>query len=464
MNDTNLDYFFKPKSIALVGLPRGVKAGTVFLLGLLDQGFSGPIYPVHPQAEEIGGLRAYPRLTDIPGPVDMAIVMAPQKAVEDILEQCGKKKVKAVVMYTSGFGEAGEEGRKDEERILEIAGKGGFRILGPNCMGIYSPSGKLAFFSGMPRREGRLGFISQSGSIANIFTYPCAARRVFFRHVVSYGNGADVDLPELLDYMGDDPGVGIIGAYCEGVRDGRALADAMRRVSGKKPVIMWKVGDTEAGQRAAASHTGSMSGSETIWSAVFKQFGIIDVNNIEELLDVVMAFYHLPGRTRGRVAIISGPGGPAVSAADAAHKYGLEMATLSKSTTKKLASFIPPTGTSLKNPIDVGLGASFDLRLYLDSLEAVVNDDKVDATLVLGGGISRDTNEIFIKGLIERKRQSGKAVIAISYPGFEPEDDLVDSLYDAGIPVYPTPERALFAYAKVVQYHRFVKSRGVWGS
>ena len=453
----DLQAFFHPRSIALVGVPRGFKAGKVFLLGLLDQEFPGPVYPVHPQAAEVDGLRAYPTLLHCPDPVDMVIIMAPRDAVGGILEQCATKRVKAVVLYTSGFGETGEDrDSREQAGLLETALRGGFRILGPNCMGVYAPSYGLAPFPHMPRTPGRVGFITQSGSLGNLLTNACVSRKVFFHCVVSYGNACDIDLPELLEHLAEEPGAEIVCSYCEGVRDGQALRRALDRLAGRKPLIFWKVGGTAAGRRAAASHTGSLSGSEAIWKALFRSFGVLEVHDIEEMIDTLMAFYHLPWTGPGRVAIVSGPGGPLVSAADALEKTGLALAVLGSATTEKLRKILPPTGTSLKNPVDVGLAASFDLDQYLETLEALSRDDAVDAIVVLGGGLSPETNDLYVKGLIRIRRDSGKALLTVAFPGFLTDEKLLAPLYDSGIPVYPTPERALRAYARV---QRFVRTR-----
>lgn len=449
---SDLHPLFHPESIALVGVPRGFKAQTLFLLGLKDQDFKGPIYPVHPQADEIHGLKAYPRITDIPGPLDQVIILTPADTVGEIIDQCAKKKVKAVVIYSSGFGETGdEEGQRREEKLRQAARKGGFRILGPNCMGIFSPASGLAFFPGMPKTPGKVGFLSQSGSISNLFTSTCAGRNIFFRHVVSCGNSSDIDLPELIDYMGMDDEVKVICAYCEGVKDGKALKEALRDVSGKKPLIMWKVGDTGSGKRAAASHTGSLSGREEIWKALFRQYGVIEVSDIEEMLDALTAFYYLPLETEGRVVILSGPGGPAVSAADAAERAGLKLAALEDETKEKLRSIIPATGTSVRNPVDVGLAASFDLKQYLDSIEIIAGDTNVDAIVVIGGGLTPDANKLYVKEFARLGRETGKALIAIAYPGFQEESSMAGPLQESGIPVFPTPERALRAYAKILK-------------
>ncbi|MEW6439542.1 MAG: CoA-binding protein [bacterium] len=457
---SELDALVHPRSIALVGLPRGMKAGKVFLLGLLDQQFAGPIYPVHPQAAEIDGLRAYPRILDVPDPLDEVIVMAPRETVPGILEECAAKRVKVVVVYTSGFGESGDEaGRREERRLKELAVKGGFRLLGPNCMGVYSPAAGLANFPGLSRTPGPVGLLSQSGSLTNLFTSLCSSRGIHFRHAVSYGNGCDVDLPDLLTWMGEDPDVGVLCIYCEGVRDGGALAAACRSLAGRKPVIIWKTGETAAGRRAAASHTGSLSGQARLWRSLFRQCGWSRVQDIEGMLDLTTAFCNVPLSARGRVVVVSGPGGPAVSAADAAERAGLEMAVLGRETRARLAAVLPPTGTSIRNPVDVGLSASFDLRLYLDSLEALAADREVDVLAVLGGGATAELSETYIQGLVDLRRKSGKAVLAVTLPGYLTDETLLEPLYHAGVPVYPTPERALRAYAEVVRFARFREAR-----
>jgi acyl-CoA synthetase (NDP forming) len=460
---SDIGELFRPRSIAIVGVPRGFKAGKVFLLGLLDQGFSGPLYPVHPEASEIDAIRAYRSLDAVPGDVDMVIVLVPRDAVPDVMEQCARKKVKFVVLYTSGYREAeGGEGAEEEGRLCEYARRGGFRILGPNCMGIYCPETGLAFFPGMPKRSGHVAVLSQSGSLSSLLTNACVRRGIFFSKVVSYGNGADLDLPELLDYLYKDPSTGLVCAYCEGIRDGRALVRVLREGAGSKPLIFWKVGVTPEGRQAAASHTGSLCGSARLWDAAFRQYGVCPVEDIEECIDRIVAFSHFDrtgeGRS-GRVAVISGPGGPAVSAADAAGRCGLALAELTEATRAALKRILPRFGTSVRNPIDVGLAASFSLGHYLDTLEAVAQDPTVDVVLMLGSAASEEMNREYIDGMIRVRSAYGKPLIAIAYPGFLEDEGLLRSLWDASIPVYPTPERALSSYAAVVRYRRLWSAR-----
>ena len=459
--DQDLHVLFHPCSIALVGMPRGMKPGKVFLLGLLDLKFKGPIYPVHPDAQEIDGLKAYPSLMAIPDSVDLVIVMSPSSTIWDVLEACAQKKVKIVIIYTSGFSEVhGAKGRRDEERMREIAHKGGFRIVGPNCMGIYSPASGLAPFPFMPKKPGNIAFLTQSGSLMNLFINMCSSKKLFFSHAASYGNSCDVDFPELLEWVMADDDARIVCSYCEGITDMRKFIGSLHKTAGIKPIIMWKVGQTDAGKKAAASHTGSLAGQHHIWKALFRQFGIIEVADIEEMLDVVMGFYHLPLKGHGRVAIISGPGGPAVSAADAVEMNGLTLTTLTDTTVKMLEDLLPETGTAKTNPVDVGLGASFDLRYYLDSLDILTQDPNVDAIVILGGGVTDELNKQYVQGLIRIKERCDKHIISIAYPGFIQDEKVLSPLYENGIPVYSTPERALRAYAAMMRFFRFQKAIG----
>ncbi|MGC9323402.1 MAG: acetate--CoA ligase family protein [Desulfomonilia bacterium] len=464
MNQETIRALINPESIALVGIPRGFKPGKVFLLGLLDQGYQGRIHLVHPCAGVIDGMTAHASLMDVPESVDMVIVLSPRESVWDVLHQCTQKNVKVVVLYTSGFSEwSGEQGSEDEASMRNIAHSGGFRIIGPNCMGIYCPEARLAPFPFMPKHSGRIGFLTQSGSLMTLFINTCSAKKLFFHSVISIGNSCDIDLIDLIEWMYSEEKVGMICSYCEGVDDPGALQAVLRKFSGRKPPIMWKVGNTDAGRKAAASHTGSIAGQSHLWEGMFRQFGVIQVSDIEEMTDSVMAFSHLPLTGSGRVVIVSGPGGPAVSAADAVERNALTMASLSGPTRRRLEKILPPTGTSLANPVDVGLGASFELGYYLDALEILVEDPGIDAIMVLGGGATDELNQAYVEGILRVKQTSDKHIIAIAYPGFIQDEEVLVPLYEQGIPVYTTPERAMRAYARLMAFARFQKERAGYG-
>ncbi|MBW2353253.1 MAG: CoA-binding protein [Deltaproteobacteria bacterium] len=428
---------FNPESVAIVGVPRGMKMGKFFLMALQDQGYPGHIYPVHPEAGEIDGLRAYPRVSAIPGPVDLAIILVPHHRALAVVRDCASKGVKGAVLFTAGYKETGtHEGKALEEELAFIARNSGMRIFGPNCMGIYCPGSGLSFFPELSKRSGPVGFISHSGSLANIMGRIGPQKGLYFSKAVSLGNECDLTAADLLGYLGDDPATGVIGAYLEGIKDGPAFLKALRDAAGKKPVVLWKLGLTPEGNQAAASHTGAMGGSKEIWDGVVRQGGAIQVKGFDTLMDMLMGFSLLPPDLGDRMAILSGPGGLAVAAAEACGNAGLRLAEISQETRFTLSRFIPPTGTSLKNPIDVGLSASLEIEIYTRAAAALAADPGVDAVLVAGRGMTPELNRLYTKGLIQALRESGKPFVAVNVLGFD--GDFASELCSAGIPFFNT--------------------------
>ncbi|MBW2062826.1 MAG: CoA-binding protein, partial [Deltaproteobacteria bacterium] len=326
---TQLDALFHPESVAVVGVPRGMKTGKLFLMALLDQGFPGPIYPVHPEAKEIDGLKAFPTVSDIPGPVDLAIVLIPHHQSLAVIKDCAAKGVKGVVLFTAGYKETGtEEGAALEEELVRVARSAGMRLIGPNCMGLYAPKSGLAFFPQLSKEPGPVGIISHSGSLANILARTATQRGIRFSKAVSLGNECDLTIADFLVYLGNDPETRLIGAYLEGIKNGPFFLEALRKASLKKPVILWKVGFTPEGSRAASSHTGALAGSWEVWEGVVRQGGAIPVVGFEAWMDTLMGFSFLTDRLGDSLAVISGPGGLAVSAAEACGTVGLRLAEL----------------------------------------------------------------------------------------------------------------------------------------
>ncbi len=451
---TQLHGLFNPKSIAIVGLPRGMKMGKLFLTALQDQGYPGPIYPVHPEAREIDGLKAYPNISAIPGPVDLAIILVPHSSALPVVRDCAAKGVKGAVLFTAGYKETGtDEGNALEEELASIARRSGMRLFGPNCMGIYCPKTGLSFFPQLSKQPGPVGFVSHSGSLGNIICRVGPPKGIHFSKVVSLGNECDLTGADLLTYLGDDPETVVIGAYLEGIKHGPSFLRALKDASKKKPVILWKVGLTPEGGRAAASHTGALGGSQVIWEAVVRQGGAISVTGLDVLLDTLMGFSLLPSNLGKRMAILSGPGGLAVAAADACGNAGLKLAEISSKTRSTLAEFIPPTGTSLQNPIDVGLSASLEIQIYTRAARALAADPGVDAILVAGRGMTPESNNLYAESIIQTRRASGKPFLVVNIPGFDV--DLSKTLCQAGVPFFETVERALTVYAQVRQYQRW---------
>lgn len=441
---------FHPRSIALIGVPREYREGRILFEALLDQSFPGPLFLVNPQAKEIEGVKVYAAVKDIFDPVDMAIVMVPRSRSLQIIQECVEKKVKLAVLFTSGYGESGtEDGRELERCILEVARSGGMRLIGPNCMGIYSPEAHLSNFPRLSKMSGKMGLISQSGSLTNMLCRLMPSEEMFFSMAFSTGNEADLNSADFLWYLGQDENTKFIGLYLEGLKDGRRFFNILKETTLRKCVFIWKAGTTEMGNRAAFSHTGSMTGSSKIWEAVFRQTGAICVVGIEEFIDMAKALYFLPEKIGRRIAVISGPGGLAVAAADACEKNGLQLADLNQKTSDSLKSHIPSTGTSFLNPVDLGFFAAMKVELFRKAAEIVGGDPGVEALFIIGGGLTSESSSIFLEMMAEAHETIKKPILIISLPGMNKNYDYLKGFFKHGIPIFDSVERAIASYEKV---------------
>jgi acyl-CoA synthetase (NDP forming) len=263
---------------------------------------------------------------------------------------------------------------------LKIAQKYQMRLIGPNCMGLYCPSSGLSFFPALPTESGPLGLISQSGSIANLMAFISMLKGIHFSKAISYGNGIDLNFNDFLEYLGEDPDTKVIACYMEGLDDGKRFIELVKII--KKPIIVWKAGVTPAGSKAAQSHTGSICGNNELWNNVFDQYGIIRVYNLEEMMSMIQTFINPMPVNNCRVAILSGPGGPAVSSADACVMNNLKLAAVTDETKLKLQEVIPEFGSSISNPIDLSLQVQFDPMLEKNAYEVVGMDPNVDMMLI----------------------------------------------------------------------------------
>ena len=337
-----------------------------------------------------------------------------------------------------------------EEELVREARASGMRLIGPNGMGFYAPKSGLSFFPQLSREPGPVGIISHSGSLANILSRMASQKGIRFSKVVSLGNECDLTCADFLSYLGRDPDTGVIGCYMEGIKDGPLFLNALRKSSLEKPVILWKVGLTPEGSLAAASHTGALAGAGEIWNGVVGQGGAVPVTGFEAWVDTLMGFALLPSRLGDRLAIISGPGGLAVSAAEACGSVGLKLAKLSNESRADLAGFVPPTGTSLRNPIDVGLTPFLQTEIYVRAARTAAQDPGVDAVVVIGIGMNREINRVYTESMIQATKEFEKPFIMINIPGFDPE--LAQRFCEAGVPFFETSERAMITYARVRRY------------
>lgn len=445
-----LNPILQPKSVALIGASaKEGKVGRMFMDRFLDTGYQ-ILYPVNPGADEILGIKAYPSVKAIPGPVDMAVILTPSVAVLSMVKECVEKGVKGVVINSAGFGEAGEEGKAREREMVRIAQEGGTRIIGPNCIGVYCPAARLPFPLWSGTESGKVGVVSQSGSLADHLAHITTQNGIRFSKAISCGNECDLNAVDFLEYLGEDPDTEIIIAYLEGIKDGRTFSQLAKEVSKKKPIILWKTGESEAGARAAASHTGALAGSTAVWDGVIKGSGIIRVKSFEDILDTLYTFYHQPFPQGNRVAIITGPGGPAVGSTDACLEMGLEVPKLLGKVREKLQAVLPPTGASADNPVDLTLASVVNPALNGEVITILGQDEQIDMILIIGIG-----GEKFQNSVSEAAREINKPLVTAMLMPMDSVLRDTEVLLNLGIPVYSDPRRAIKALARISEYSAF---------
>ncbi len=445
-----LEALFNPASVAVIGASRKPdKLGYAVVDNLVNGGYPGTVYPINPKATEILGLKAYPSVLDVPGAIDLAIIVIPHKYVADALRQCGQKGIQAVIVISAGFREAGREGVDREKELIRIAKEYGIRMVGPNCLGVidtYTPM-NASFSAGTPPK-GPIGFMSQSGALGTAILDWSLAGNIGFSKFVSLGNKADVAEVDLLQAWADDPNVRVILAYSEGLPDGQEFMRVAREVSRKKPIVAVKSGVTSAGSRAVSSHTGSLAGSEQAYKAAFEQAGVLRAQSMEELFDYALAFAYQPLIRGDRIAVITNAGGPGILATDALERSGLQLARLSPETVHKLEAGLPEAA-SAANPIDV-LGDALSDRYEL-ALDLVSADPNVDGMIVILTPQAMTEIEETAHAVGKTARRIDKPILGC-FMGEYRVNVGVEILKQYGVPNYPFPERAAAAFAAMRNY------------
>lgn len=445
------DKLFSPGSVAVVGASRDESKVGYAVLRNLRESFKGRIYPVNPKADELEGLKCFKSVSEIPGEVDLAVIVVPSNFVAGVLEECGEKGVQAVVVISAGFKEVGLEGAKLEREILDTIKKYGMSMVGPNCLGVIDTcSGLNASFASRAPLRGSIAFMSQSGALCSAILDWAALENVGFSKFVSLGNKADLCENDFLEVFSDDEETNVILAYLEGLKDGRAFMELMHGVSQNKPVIVLKAGTTRAGIKAAASHTGTLAGSDKAYEAAFRQCGVIRVSSGEELFDFAEAFSTQPLPKGDRVAIITNAGGPGIMAADACEKHELKLALLSQETIDELKSNLP-AAASIYNPVDV-LGDASHERFDM-ALTALLRDSGVDGVIVLLTPQAMTDMLEIAESVSSVVKKHGKPVLC-SFMGGVDVSEGVDMLQKNGVPNYPYPERAAKTMKAMVKYTR----------
>jgi acetyltransferase len=455
----NINRIFHPQSIAVLGANK-VK-GTVpadILINILKAEFKGVLYPVNPKENHISSIKTYKYVIDINDPVDLAVIVYPSSVMHMALEQCGQKGIKSAIIISAGFKEVGGQGIEREEQIKEIAKKYGISFIGPNCLGVINtdPSVRLdASFARKMPEEGNIAFISQSGALCTAVLDYAQAKHIGFSKFVSIGNKADISEIDLLYYLKDDPKTKVILMYLEEIGDGPGLMNAARTVieQAEKPILAIKSGRTSAGASAAASHTGSLAGSDEICDAAFKQSGIIRCDDIEEMFNKAIAFTYQPLPKSNRISIVTNAGGPGVLTTDAAIKCGLELPKFSTETTSILKKSLPKTA-NINNPVDVIGDARADR--YSVAVSSILKDPNVDGVFVILTPQSMTEIESIATEISHLASQFDKPI----YTSFMGEADVaagIDILQRNKIPHYILPESMPISFATTYKFKKMLE-------
>ncbi|WP_112664428.1 acetate--CoA ligase family protein [Microvirga flavescens] len=452
----SLDSLFRPQSVAILGASDdGNRISGRPVRYLLEGGFKGPIYPVNPNRETVQGLKAYPSLAAVPEVPDIVLIAVPAGLTELAVSECIEKGVRGAVIFSAGYAESGEEGLAIQERISTIARAGGLRLLGPNCLGIFNP--QIGFYGTFTQsldkempKPGPLGIISQSGAYGSHIAYLARRRGIGINYWITTGNEADVDIAECLEWMAAQPDIKVIMAYVEGVRDGARFRAALELAQrNRKPIIMMKVGRSEVGAKAASSHTASLAGSDAIYDALFRQYGVHRATTTEEQIDVAYACARGIFPQGNKLGVVTLSGGAGVLISDAAERHGLDVAPMPLAAQKKLKELLP--FASVENPVDTTAQALNDMNLLAKNLEVILDEGGYDALI---GFFSTVPNTRTLSGPLKKAIADGCSrfpdrLIALSMVG---DDDVVRSYEESGFLVFEDSDRAILALSALTRF------------
>lgn len=460
---SGLEFLFHPRSIAIVGTPSDPamnQGAGVFLDSLIAFGYQGDIYPVNPKLSEIRGLKSYPSLISLPRDPDYVVCCIPAALTPQLVKDCASRGVRAISIYTAGFSEAGDQGAELEKHIAGLARQAGIRLIGPNCMGLYCPKTRLSYSSLLSREAGGVGLLCQSGGISLALTIMGNFMGIRFSKVVSYGNAADLNEADFLEYLSQDNDTRVMGAYIEGVRDGHRFLGTLTRLTRLKPVAVLKGGRTAAGSKATASHTGSFAGDERIWRGLCRQTGAVEVHSSEEMIDFFEAWSRLKPPKGRRVGIIAWGGGPSVVTTDDCESAGLIVPTLSIKTRTDLKAFVPEPGSSINNPIDSPVLAN--PALLSKVIETMALCREVDLLIIrLPFAVARppfdlEVTDTILEAVIQMSKAVDIPMTVVQPHGETPESSgqffvVHRRCLEAGLPVFSTTRRAADAISRLIQ-------------
>ena len=451
-----LDAIFHPRSVAVIGATEKTgSVGRTILWNLLSSPFGGTVYPVNPTRPAILGVKAYPSIGAIGEPVDLAVIVTPAGTAPGLVEECGEAGVRGVIIISAGFKEVGEAGVELERQILAAARRHGIRVVGPNCLGVMNPVGAFnATFAAGIAKPGRVGFISQSGALLTAILDWAALENVGFSAIVSLGSMLDVGWGDVIDYLGDDPNTDSIVIYMETIGDARAFLSAAREVALTKPIIVIKPGRTAQAAKAAASHTGSLTGSDDVLDAAFRRAGVLRVDSISELFMVSEILAKQPRPAGRRLSIVTNAGGPGVLATDALIGGGGELTELTPETMERLNAVLPAVW-SHNNPIDI-IGDAPPER-YAQALEVAAADPETDGLLVILTPQAMTDPTATARALVKHARIEGKPVLA-SWMGGSDVEEGAAILREAGIPTFAYPDTACDLFNHLWRYAEYLRA------
>lgn len=455
---TDLDVFFDPRSIAVIGAtPTPGKVGNIVIENLYGEGYPRKVFLVNPNHREILGMPCYRSVSDCPGDVDLAVIVVPAKFVPGVMAQAGEKGVKAAVVISAGFSEGDEEGKAREREVLDIASRYGMRFVGPNSLGVIAPHARMnASFARTTPLKGAIAFFSQSGAFCTAAIEYSVRELLGFSAFVSSGNKANIDDADLVRHFAYDDKTKCIAAYMESTRDGQAFFEALAEASLKKPVVILKAGRTERGAKAAKSHTGALAGSDSAYEGVFRQTGVYRAKTMYELFDAAQALANQPPIEGEGIAIVTNAGGMGVIATDFANDLGLELAELSPVTLDEIGRACPPTWNP-GNPVDI-IGDA-DTARYANVLSAVGKAPEVKAIMVIAARQAATNLFQIAKWIAITARISGKPTVACFAGIFDQESE--QFLDSRGIPVMSVPERGITALHALSERGKWLKKKGV---
>lgn len=444
-----IDFIFNPSSIAVIGASSEEKKVGYSVLKNLMTGFTGKLYPVNPGRQEILSLKCYPSVSAIPDRVDLAVIVIPAKAVAEALKDCAQAGVKGVVVITAGFKEVGGEGLLREKEIVDIIRKAGIRMVGPNCLGVMNTKNRMnASFAAELPPEGRIAFFSQSGALGVAIIDWAIENNFGFSKFVSFGNKADLNETDFLEYFAHDPETDVILGYIEDIVDGKRFLEVASRVTKIKPVVLIKSGATEAGARAASSHTGALAGSDRAFSEAFRKTGIIRASGIQELFDTAEMFISGRAPKGRRLLIVTNAGGPGIIAADTADKLGIKLDPMTRSSIDAIVEKLPSTA-SLYNPVDI-IGDATSER-YKVVLEQASKDPAVEGICVILTPQAMTDVDNIADVVITTAQNTDKPVFT-SFIGGKRIKNAILKLKKARIPSFTDPSVSINAYSRLINF------------